>query len=604
MVFLPLLFLKGLEGRFFRPLGLMYVVSILASLVVALTVTPALCKLLLKTRGRKTSDGKEADGERDGFLVRWLKGLYEPTLQRALRLRWAVLGSAAVATVLALWLGSTFGSSFLPSFNEGTFTVFLFASPGTSLDESDRMATGVERRLTAIEGVRSVVRRTGRAERDEHAEPVSSSEIEVAIEPGFAREKVRTEIDKVLAAVPGVTTMVGQPIEHRLSHVLSGTPAAIAINVYGEDLDTLRQLAKEIEQVLKSLPGTRDVQANREVMITTLPIRYRQEDLAAAGLSPQEAAEQVQQALFGERIETINQGIRRYDLVVRLRPEFREDFGDVKQLMLRGRGGALVRLREVATVGPEQASNLITRENAQRKAVVSLNVGEGQNLGDLVEQVRMRVDPIVARRPGYTVHYGGQFEAQQSASRTILLTGAGVAVLMFMLLQVSTGTARASLLVMLNMPLALIGGIVAVYLTEVNNPWHNTLALFGYGDDAYEAPVVSIASLVGFITLFGIAVRNGILLVNHYQHLMEHEGMSLRDAVVQGSMQRLSPILMTALAAGLALLPLAVGGGQPGNELQTPMAIVILFGLLSSMLLNMIVVPALYLRFGRPVEVE
>ena len=601
MVFLPLLFLKGLEGRFFRPLGLMYVVSILASLVVALTVTPALCKLLLKTRRRPPGAGEQA--ERDGFLVRGLKRLYEPTLQQALRLRWPLMGLATVATALSLWLGSTFGSSFLPSFNEGTFTVFLFASPGTSLDESDRMATGVERQLTQIDGVSSVVRRTGRAERDEHAEPVSSSEIEVAIEPGFEREQVRAQIDKVLAAVPGVTTMVGQPIEHRLSHVLSGTPAAIAINVYGEDLDTLRQLAKEIEQAIKSLPGTRDVQANREVMITTLPIRYRPEDLAAAGLTPQDAAEQVQQAVFGETIETINQGIRRYDLVVRLRPEFREDFGDVKQLMLRGRGGALVRLREVATVGPEQASNLIARENAQRKAVVSLNVGEGQNLGDLVELVRQRVDPIVARRPGYTVNYGGQFEAQQSASRTILFTGAGVAVLMFMLLQVSTGTARAALLVMLNMPLALIGGIVAVYLTEVANPWHNTLALFGLGKTPYEAPVVSIASMVGFITLFGIAVRNGILLVNHYQHLMDHEGKSLRDAVVEGSMQRLSPILMTAVSAALGLVPLALALGEPGSELLAPLAVVVLGGLVTSTLLNLIVVPAgYYLVFRRKHE--
>lgn len=594
IVFVPLLFLSGLEGRFFRPLGVTYIVSILASLGVALTVTPALCKLLLR-------GGSHAREERDGLLVRWLKRGYEPALRLAIRFRRSVLAGAAVLTALALWLGSTFGTSFLPEFNEGTFTVFLMAPPGTSLRESDRLARGVESRLVEIEGVRSVTRRTGRAERDEHAEPVSSSEIEVTVEPGHDKHEVRRRIDAVLGSVPGVTTMVGQPIEHRLSHILSGTPAAIAINVYGEDLDRLRAVAKEIEGTLRGVPGARDVNANREVLITSLPVRYRPAELAAAGLTPASAAEQVQTAMYGRVVAAVNEGVRRYDLVVRLRPEERERTEQVGDLLLRGVGGATVRLSEVADIGPERTSNLIARENAQRKAVISVNVAEGANLGDLVEAVRERVDPIV-RRAGFTVSYGGQFEAQRSASRTILIAGAGVLVLMLMLLQVSTGSARVALLVMANLPLALIGGILAVYFTESGSPIANALALFGIGDRAYVAPVISIASMVGFITLFGIAVRNGILLVNHYAHVMRVEGASFDEAVVRGSLERLAPILMTALCAALGLVPLALALGEPGSELLAPLAIVVLGGLVSSTFLNLFVVPAGYWMIMRPRE--
>ena len=592
MVFVPLLFMQGLEGRFFRPLALTYMVSILASLLVALTVTPALCKILL--RGRLGGAG----ADHDGFLVRWLKRAYEPTLRRAIRWRAWVLGGAGLATAGALWLASTFGTSFLPSFNEGTFTLFLLAPPGTSLAESDRLASGVERRLSAIEGVETVARRSGRAERDEHAEPVSNSEIEVTVAPGHSRHKIREEIDVVLGSIPGMTTMVGQPIEHRLSHVLSGTPAAVAINVFGDDLATLRRVAKRIEGELDSLPGARDVNANREVMITSLPIRYRHAELAAAGLSPADAAEQVREAIYGEVVDVVNQGLRQYDLVVRLAPDQRRSVEQLRALMLRGRGGSTVRLRDVADIGPERSSNLITRENAQRKAVVSLNVAEGSNLGDLVASVRERVDPIV-REAGLTVSYGGQFEAQQSATRTIAVAGLGVSVIMLMLLQISTGSLRAAALVMLNMPLALIGGIAAVYLLESDRPIRSALALVGIGGP-YEAPVLSIASLVGFITLFGIAVRNGILLINHYNHLMLHEGFPLSEAIVRGSMERLVPILMTAISAALGLLPLALAAGKPGSELLAPLAIVTLGGLLTSTLLNLIVVPAGYsLVFGR-----
>ena len=590
MVFVPLLFLQGLEGRFFRPLALTYMVSILASLLVALTLTPALCRILLRnsvSSARKT----------ESWLVRYLKQVYRPTLEWALGLRGWILGGAALATAATIALASTFGTSFLPSFNEGTFTVFVMSPPGTSLQESDRIGTQVERQLALIDGVETVARRTGRAERDEHAEPVSNSEIEVTLSDIGDQKRVRAGIDRVLSAIPGMTTMIGQPIEHRLSHLLSGTPAAIAINIYGDNLDELRRVAKRIETELKEVPGAREVNANREVLITSLPIRYRHSELAAAGLTPADAAKQVREAIYGEVVDRVNQGVRQFDLVVRLDPSQRQSIDQVRNLLVRGRGGSLVRLRDIADIGPERSSNLITRENAQRKAVVSLNVGDDSNLGDLVAIVKERVDPIV-HDAGFTVSYGGQFEAQQSATRTILLTGFIIVVIMFMLLQISTGSARAALLVMLNMPLALIGGIIAILLTEGGGAWSNILALVGIGGD-YVPPVISIASMVGFITLFGISIRNGILLINHYNHLIKEERQSIGDAILQGSMERLIPILMTAISAALGLLPLALAAGKPGSELLAPLAIVTLGGLLTSTILNLIVVPAGYsLVFG------
>lgn len=589
LVFLPLMFLEGIEGRFFRPLGIAFVISIIASLLVALTVTPAMCRYML--------DGKPGKGDStDGFLVRALNRVYEPAVRLAIRARVFVLTGAGIATVLALWPASTFGTSFLPEFNEGTFTVGLYATPGTSLAASDRMASAVEDQLLAIEGVKSVTRRTGRAERDEHAEPVSNSEIDVTVVSGYDNIEVRERISEVLGGVPGVTTNIGQPIEHRLSHILSGTPAAIAINVYGDDLDVLRLIAKEIEAALKPLPGARDVAANREVMIQSLPVEYQPAELAAYGLTPRYAAEQVRNAIFGVEVAEVNEGVRRYSLVVRLDEGERDTVRDLKSLVLRGMGGALVRLDEVAVISPEMASNLIARENAQRKAVVSLNVAEGSNLGHLVTQVRERVDPIV-QEYGYTVTYGGQFEAQQSASRTILLFSGIVVLIMVVLLNLAIGSMRVSLLVLVNLPLALIGGILAIFLTESPNPFANAAALFGAG--AYTAPVISIASLVGFITLFGIAVRNGILLVNHYKHLMTEESVPMHEAIVQGSMERLVPILMTALTAALALIPIILKGDKPGNEILAPLSVVILGGLLTSTFLNLVVVPAGYAAIHR-----
>ena len=589
LVFLPLMFLEGIEGRFFRPLGIAFVVSIMSSLLVALTVIPAMCRYMLR-------DASAEEHGKDGFLVHWLKRLYEPAVRASIRFRATVLSLAAVATAGSLWLASTFGTAFLPEFNEGTFTIFLSAPPGTSLAASDRLSNSVEQQLLQVEGVRSVTRRTGRAERDEHAEPVSNSEVDITVLPGYDKIEVRERIAQVLESVPGITTNIGQPIEHRLSHILSGTPAAIAISVYGDDLDVLRNIAKEIEGVLKPLPGARDVSANREVMIQSLPVDYQPQALAAYGLTPRSAAEQVRNAIFGVEVAEVNEGVRRYALMVRLAEDERDGIDDLRRIVLQGQGGALVRLEEVAVIGPEMASNLIARENAQRKAVISLNVADGSNLGHLVEQVRERVDPIVQSH-GYTVKYGGQFEAQQSASQTILIFSGVVVVVMILLLNLAIGSLKVSLLVLVNLPLALIGGILTIFLTESPNPLTNAVALVT--GENYAAPVVSIASMVGFITLFGIAVRNGILLVNHYKHLMTEENVPMHEAIVQGSMERLVPILMTALTAALALIPIIIKGDKPGNEILAPLSVVILGGLLTSTFLNLVVVPAGYAAIHR-----
>ncbi len=619
LVFLPLMFLDGIEGRFFRPLGVAFVIALMASLVVALTVTPAMCRMLLGRLGRGDVAGGAGDvaggagdaGGRihgDGPLVRALKRAYHPTIELALRWRATVMVGAGVATALSVWLASTFGTSFLPSFNEGTMTVFLFSPPGTSLAASDRLASSVERQLLQIDGIVSVTRRTGRAERDEHAEPVSNSEMDVILAPEADMEVVRAEVRRLLAGIPGITTNIGQPIEHRLSHILSGTPAAIAISISGDDLDVLRTIAKEVDAALQEIPGARDIAANREVMIQSLPVTYRPRELAAYGLTPASAAAQVQAAVQGVRVADVNEGTKRLAIVVRPVESERDAVDDIKRLELRGNGGAIVQLGEVATIGPEMASNLIAREGGQRRAVVSLNVADGANLGDLIAAVRERVDPIVQRH-GYAVHYGGQFEAQQSASRTMLVYGGLVGVLVLLLLQLATGSLRVSLLVLVNLPLALIGGIVAIFVTESPDVLGNLAALawgggggagVGGGDGGgYVAPVISIASLVGFITLFGIAVRNGILLVNHYRHLTEVDGVGLREAIVRGSMERLVPILMTALCAALALIPIIWQGERPGNEILAPLSVVILGGLLSSTILNLIVVPVGYAALHR-----
>lgn len=589
IVFVPLLFLQGLEGRFFQPLGIAYIVSILASLVVALTVTPAMCKLMLRPKDRPASHKTE------GALVRALKRLYLPLLRGAIRFRYPVLILAVAGTLLSLALERTYGRDFLPEFNEGSFTVFLFAPPGTSLIESDRLARSVERQIAALDGVRSVVRRTGRAERDEHAEPVSSSEIDVSILPDYERDEVYQQLQQIIDAVPGVTTEIGQPIQHRLSHIISGETAALAISVFGDDLTTIRAAAKEMATALESVPGALTPRS-AEILMESVPVEYRPADLARYGLTPADAASQLETAFGGTKVAEVNEGTRRLDAVVRLHADYRASLDQLREFVLQGANGTFVRLYEVADIGLEQTPNLIVRENARRKAVVTCNVAPDSNMSDLVEAAREVIEPIAVRH-SVTTHFGGQFEAQQSAQKTILILGTISLLAILFLLNWALGSFRAAFLVMLNLPLALIGGIVAIFISESPSVMTNAAALFGFG--SYQAPVISIASMVGFVTLFGIAVRNGILLVNHYQDLIRNEKISVHEAVIRGSSERLAPILMTALTAILGLIPLVMAAGEPGSELLAPLAVVVLGGLLSSALLNLFVVPAGYIAvFG------
>lgn len=582
LVFVPLFFLGGIEGRFFRPLGAAYVIGLGASLVVAMTVTPVLCYYLLRNAGA-------VQHEREGWVVRILKARYTSWLEGALRRKGMVIGGAGALLLMSILLASSYGSSFLPEFNEGSITLFLNTTPGTSLPESNRIARQIEIQAGRIPGVAAVTRRTGRAEQDEHAEPVSASEVDVRLEPGVDVEEVRREIVALLASTPGLTKQIGGPIAHRLSHILSGTPAAIAIKVFGDDLEELRAIAGEIEQALQALPGVRDLVANREVLSDTVPVNFDRTRLAHHGLTPAEAARQLETAFLGRTVGVVHQGASRLDIVLRLDESSRRSLEDVRDFLLQSPAGSIVRVRDVAEVYEEQSSSLITRENVRRKAVISCNVAEDHNLGDLVDEIRARVDPIFAGYRGVYVEYGGQFEAQEEASRRIFVTSLGVLALIATILYSAFGSVRPVLLILLNLPLALVGGILALFLSDSPSIVGNVTALFGAGE--YVAPVVSISALVGFIGLAGVACRNGLLLIAHYYHLMEEEGVMKAEVVVRGARERLVPILMTALSSALALVPLALARGEIGSELQHPIAVVILGGLVSSTLLNLFIVP-------------
>ncbi len=585
IVFVPLLFLQGLEGRFFRPLALSYVIAILSSLLVALTLTPVLCKYLMRLK-----KGDENAKEEDSHLVRLMKKYYEPMLAFSIKWRRSLLSLAMIAVVISIMISSTFGTSFLPKFREGTFTVFVLTPPGTSLTESNRLANGIEKQINEIEGVAHVVRRSGRAENDEHAELVSSSEIEVTVNQGYDQTSIKTMISDILETVPGITTIIGQPIEHRLSMVLSGTKADLAINFYGEDLVKLRQAAQEAVAVTKNIPGATSVSANREVTVETISVNYRSTDLARWGISRQVAAEQVSTAFNGSVVEEINDGPRRLKVLVRLEEESRKDITDIRNFIVRGDSGIFVRLEEIADIGPNIAPSIVTRDNSQRKSVVSCSVAEGYNLGHLVAAVSKEIQPI-AKKYGLTVSYGGQFEAQQSAARMLLLATSIVLIVIFMLLTSATGSMKIAGLVMVNLPLAIIGGVIAVFIADSPDVLQNFMNFIGFGSGRFQAPVLSIASIVGYITLFGIAIRNGLLLVNNYKKLMS-DGMSAKEAVMQGTSDRLVPIMMTALVTILGLLPILMASDQPGGELLAPIAVVQLGGLTTSTFLNLFIIPA------------
>jgi CzcA family heavy metal efflux pump len=572
VAFVPLFFLGGVEGRLLRPLGFAYVVAILASLLVAVTVTPVLCAYLLP-------NAKAVKEERESRLVLWLKTRYARTLESVLSRPKTVLAWAAAALALTVASLPMLGSSFLPEFNEGALTVSVVTVPGTSLAESDDIGRRVEETLLANPAVRNTDRRQGRAELDEHAQGVNAAEIDVTLHPDVEKEQLFEDLRREFSSIPGTNVTIGQPIGHRIDHMLSGTRANIAVKIFGPDLYVLRQVGGEVRDAMQAVPGVADLQLEQQMDVPQLQIRADRGAMARYGMTVGQLAEAIDVAFNGEVVSQVLEEGKSFDLVVRFAPALKANAAAIAGVRFDTPTGHRVPLSELAAVTVTRGANTVSRENVQRKIVVQANVA-GRDLGSTVQDIRRTVAAQVTMPAGYHVVYGGQFESQAEATRVIgalsLLSIAAIFLILFAEFR-SSGTA---VLVMANLPLALIGGVAAVFLTGA---------------------VVSIASLVGFVTLFGIATRNGILLVAHYRHLLD-EGVAFREAVVRGSLERLSPILMTALAAGLALLPLALGGGEPGNELQTPMAIVILGGLLSATALNMVVVPALYWMFMQSAE--
>ncbi|MBI5494623.1 MAG: efflux RND transporter permease subunit [Deltaproteobacteria bacterium] len=570
MVFAPLFFLSGLEGRLLRPLGTAYVVSIGASLIVALTVTPVLCLLLL--------GGTPHAVRADWAMVRWMKAGYRRILHGLVR-HGAVIGVLSLAgAITATTAMFSFGRRFLPEFNEGALNIAAATAPGTSLATSIEMVGRLESFLVAHPAVASVVRQTGRAERDEHAQDVNFSELEVGlnIEEGD-RERVLADIREQAARIPGLAVAVGQPISHRIEHLLSGVRAPLVLRIFGDDLDQLRALARQAEAAMKRVPGLVDVNVEQQTEIPQLAIRPRETELAAFGMTPGQLARFTEMALAGQVVGTWWEHQRSYDVILRMPDAYRASADLVGATPVHHMDGRAVPLSAVATIDRTLAPNLVNRENAQRRIVVSASV-TGRDVRGAAEDVLRSVTAQVRLPPQYHVELGGEFESEARASRTILLLSLLAILGMAVLLGIAFRSARDAALVMVNLPLALMGGAAAVAMT---------------------GSILSVASLVGFITLFGVATRNGIMMVTHYRHLVVREQRTLRDAVLDGSVDRLVPILMTALTAALGLVPIVLATGEPGNEIQAPMAAVILGGLVTSTVLNLFVVPPLFTRFAR-----
>ena len=619
LVFLPLFSLSGIEGRMFRPLGWAVVISMAASLLVALTVVPVLSDLLLgRVRDiplHEPIPEVDSSGKRGPFtwikraynafrnlvvqwrlfivklapdsdvetaltlqpVVMWIKRAYRPILSLVIRLRWVVVAVALLLVILTCASIPRLGREFLPVMDEATFTISVFSPPGTSLNESTRIGREMEIRLAEeIPEVTSVSSRTGRAEADEHAHDVNTHEIVVNFDPPDKREKTRedllVEVRELLSTenFPGVQVSVGQPIQHRLDHLLSGVSAQVALKLFGPDLDMLRQKAEDVEAVMSEIDGVADLQIEQQVQIEQLQIKVKRFEAARYGLSVQDITHFAEGAFKGETVSQIIQGQRQYDLVVRIDPTLVttvESFGNLK---LRTPSGAFIPLKQVADVSFGFGPNTINRENVSRRIVIQCNV-QDRDLGNFIDEVKKEIEAHVDIPEEYFLTYGGQFESQQRAQRRILIQTGFVFIGIFILLYLAMGSVRLSILVILNLPLALIGGVVSVFLT---------------------GGVLSIPSMVGFILLFGIAVRNGIILVSHINALRS-EGIPLYDAVMKGASERISPVLMTALTTGLGMLPLALAHGS-GAELQKPLAIVISGGMITATFLTLLVLPALY----------
>ena len=567
--FVPLFFLTGMEGRMLRPLGIAFITALFASTLVALTLTPVLCSFLL---GSEKSDkaGKEP------ALVRWLQKIYNVALEWVLSHKKLTLGSVAALFAVALALFCSFGSSFLPAFNEGSFTINVSTLPGVSLEESDNVGRRAEMLLLSVPEIKTVARKTGRAELDEHALGANVSEIEAPFELSDRPKKaVVEEIRHKLGTLPGVNVEIGQPISHRIDAMLSGTRANIAIKLFGTDLNKMFEIGNQIKTEISAIPGVVDLNVEQQVERPQLQIVPKREMLAKYGVTPSEFTDMVEVYLAGRTVSRVYEGNRVFDLTVKADDDSRSTIEAIRDMPVDVVGGK-VPFSQIAEIRSAAGPNTINRENVARKIVISANVSDG-DLQGAVNRIRKTINDNVPLPEGYHVEYGGQFESAKSATRTLLVTSLMAILVIFLLLYGQFKDVRQASAVLLNLPLALIGGVFAIFFAD---------------------GIISIPAIIGFISLFGIATRNGMLLIDRYNELRQ-SGLSLHDAVMRGSLDRLNPILMTALTSALALIPLALGGDLPGNEIQSPMAKVLLGGLLTSTMLNGFIVPVVYILISK-----
>lgn len=565
--FVPLFYLSGMEGRMLIPLGIAFIVALLASTIVALTLTPVLCSYLLSN---KNGSGKE---DREAFMATWLKKHYHTALLWALANKKSVLGGSVALFIVAVCMFFTLGHSFLPSFNEGSFTINVSSMPGISLEESDKIGKRAEELLLSIPEIKTVARKTGRAELDEHALGVNVSEIEAPFElTDRTHKEVLDDIRHRLSAISGANIEIGQPISHRIDAMLSGTQASIAIKLFGDDLNKMFAIGNRIKDEIATVDGIADLNVEQQIERPELTISPKRKLLAKHGITLADFNSFVSVNLGGETVSQVYEDKKSFNLVVRAADSDRGSMKRIKDLMIDTPDGGKIPLTEVAEVKSTTGPNTINRENVKRKIVVSANAS-GRDLRSVVNDIQARIDNNIKLPEGYHIEYGGQFESEQSASRTLMLASAVSIVIMFLLLYLQFRNALESGVILLNLPLALIGGVFALCLTT--------------GE-------VSIPAIIGFISLFGIATRNGMLLISRYNTLQREEGLSLKESIMKGSLDRLNPIVMTALCSALALIPLALRGDLPGNEIQSPMAKVILGGLLTSTFLNAFIVPIIY----------
>ncbi|MEE9215279.1 MAG: efflux RND transporter permease subunit [Thermodesulfobacteriota bacterium] len=570
LVFVPLFALSGIEGRIFAPLGIAYITSIIASLLVALTVTPVMCYYLLPNIKRMKTLG-------DGFLVRWLKKQDTKLLGFGLDNPKKVLTGAAILFLIAFSFVPFFGTEFLPPFNEGSLTLNYSTMAGTSLEESNKIGTIIEKQLLKVPGVKFTARRTGRAEMDEHAELPTNTDIEVAYEKGRKQDEIIKDVREKMALIPGISINIGQPISHRLDHLLSGVRAQVAIKIFGNELMELRKYANEIKNAISSIKGVVDVQVEKQVQIPQLLIRPKEDAIKYYGLQRGEVVQDLEILYQGKVVSQILDNEKRFELILRLPDDERNDIDQISRALMETPTGELIPVKEIADIYFENGPNTINHENTQRRIIVSCNVS-GRDLGSTVNEIQDKISENIKLPQSYFVTYGGQFASQKSASRLILILSIFSLAGIFLALYSYFKSPRIVLQVMLNIPLALIGSIIAVMLT---------------------GGVFSVASLVGFITLTGIASRNGIMMISHYLHLVEHEGEKFsKKMIIRGSLERLVPVLMTALTAAFALIPLTLAKDAPGKEILYPVATVIIGGLISSTLLDMIVTPVVFHLFG------